>query len=110
MQNDPPKGASVPAESIWGQNRELARSLLIKSRLYRFFALAFALIGIVVFIILYFRNVEGQLFEALMHPSIVAMILIPFLPSIVLSLMAQRLEKKFMRLAKPEETLEPSKK
>lgn len=110
MQNNPPKGATVSADPVWGQNRELARSLLIKSRLYRFFALAFALIGVVVFLILYFKNVEGHLFEALMHPSIIAMILIPFLPAVVLSLMAQHLEQKFMKLAKPEETPAPSKK
>ncbi len=111
MAKQPLKGADVPTDSVWGQNRELARSLLIKSRLYRFFALAFALMGVVVFLVLYFRNVDGQLFDALRSPSIIAMITIPFLPSVILSLMAQKLEQRFMKLAKPEDTSsEPPKK
>ena len=110
MQNNPPKGADVSADSVWGENRGLARSLLIKSRLYRFFALAFAVMGVVVFVTLYFKNIEGHLLEALRNPSIIAIILIPFLPAIVLSLMAQRAEQKFMKLLKPEETPAPSKK
>lgn len=100
MTQPPRQGALSPADSEWGQNRMLARSLLIKSRLYRFFALAFALMGVVVFITLFFRFVEGQFFTALRDPSIIAMITIPFLPAVVLSLMAQKTEQKFAKLGK----------
>ena len=100
MWNDPLKGAQSNADSEWGQNLMLARSLLIKSRLYRFFALAFALIGVVVFIMLFFRHIDGQIFEALRDPSIIAFITIPFLPAVVLSLMAQKTEQAFAKLGK----------
>lgn len=100
MFDDPLKGAQSSADSEWGQNRLLARSLLIKSRIYRFFALAFALMGLVVFIMLFFRHIEGQLFAALRDPSIIAMITIPFLPAVVFSLMAQKTEQQFARLGK----------
>lgn len=104
MLKNSPKGAQATADSEWGKNRLLARSLLIKSRLYRFFALVFALMGVVVFMFLYFRHVEGQLLEALRDPSIIAIVVIPFLPAVVLSLMAQRLERQFMKLGNPDET------
>ena len=104
MINDPLEGARPTADSEWGGNRLLARSLLIKSRLYRFFALTFALMGVVVFMYLYLVHVEGQLFEALRDPFIIVIIVMPFLPAIVLSLMAQKLERKFKKLGKPEDT------
>lgn len=104
MLNYPVKGARPTADSEWGENRLLARSLLIKSRLYRLFALAFALMGVVIFVYLYFQHVEGQLFQALRDPFTIAIILIPFLPAVVLSLMAQKLEQKFKALGKPAES------
>lgn len=104
MHIDPLEGAKITAESQWGSNRYVARSLLIKSRLYRFFALSFALMGVVIFLFLYFKHVEGQLFEALRDPTIIAIVLFPFLPAIVLSLMAQGLERKFKKLGKGPET------
>lgn len=85
------------------QKRLLARSLLIKARLYRFFALAFAFTGVAVFVTLYMRDVHGQLLEALRDPSIVGLVLLPFLPSVILSYMAQKTERQFAALVtKPE--------
>ena len=98
-----PKKVEINADSEWGENRQLARALLIKSRLYRYFALAFALMGVVIFIFLYFRHIEGNLVQALQSPSIIAIIVVPFLPAFVLSLLAQNLERKFARLGKSAE-------
>lgn len=63
--------------------------------------------GVVIFLFLYFRHVEGQLFEALRDPMIIAIVLFPFLPAIVLSLMAQALERKFKKLGRGPETQTP---
>ena len=98
-----PKKVEINADSEWGENRQLARVLLIKSRLYRYFALAFALLGVVIFIFLYFRHIEGNLLQALQSPSIIPIIVLPFLPAFVLSLLAQRLERQFAKLGKSAE-------
>lgn len=84
------------------QKRLLARGLLIKSRLYRFFALAFALTGVVVFITLYMRDVHGHLLEAMHDLSIIG--LAAALPSGGTSFyLAQKTERQFAALVtKPE--------
>lgn len=74
-----------------------ARELVLKARLLRFFALVFALAGMVVFIVLYFQNVGGTFFSALTNPFIITIILVPFLPAFVLSLLAQRAEREYLR-------------
>lgn len=65
--------------------------------MFRFLALVFAAVGTVIFIILYARNVEGTFFSALTNPFIIAIILIPFLPAAVLSFLAGRAEKEYVR-------------
>ncbi|MCB1557058.1 MAG: hypothetical protein KDJ15_07075 [Alphaproteobacteria bacterium] len=74
-----------------------ARSLLIRARLYRYCAVAFTFTGLAVFIFIYFHNVEGYLLEALTRPTVLAAIFTPFLPAIVLSLMASQMERRFRR-------------
>lgn len=101
-EKSPAEGKSASVHE-WEQKRLLARSLLIKSRLYRFFALAFALTGVVVFITLYMRDVHGHLLEAVRDLSIVGLVLLPFLPAVLLSYLAQRTERQFAALVtKPE--------
>lgn len=73
-----------------------ARELIIKARIYRFLGLVFAILGLVMLIALFMRNVEGSLFSSLTNPYIVVMILFPFLPAIVLSMRARSFEKKYM--------------
>ncbi len=86
---------------------EEARSLLIRSRLYRYVAVTFALIGLAVFIFIYFSSVEGHLLEALRRPFIVGALLFPFLPAVVLSLMASRTEDKFYSFVEKNREEEP---
>ena len=100
MFDDPLKGARPTADSEWGQNRMLARALLIKSRNYRFIALVSALIGVAVLASLFFKHIDGQLLTALRDPSIIAMITVPFLPAIVFSLIAQKTEREFAKLGR----------
>jgi len=51
----------------------------------------------VIFLVLYFQNVGGTFFSALTNPFIVTIILVPFLPAVVLSLLAKRAEKEYLR-------------
>ena len=75
--------------------RREARELLIKARVYRFFALAFAFFGFVIFLFLYFRHIDGRLLDALTNMKTVMIILVPFLPAAVLAWLSSRTEKKF---------------
>lgn len=100
MFDDRLKGAQATADSEWGQNRMLARALLIKSRIYRFLAVASAFVGLMVLVSLFFKHIDGKLLSALTDPSIIAMITVPFLPAIVFSLMAQKMERDFAKLGK----------
>ena len=59
--------------------------------------------GTGVFIVLYLRNVQGTFFSALTNPFIIAMIIIPFLPAIVLSRKASKLEKQYEAAAGKKE-------
>lgn len=98
-----PKKVQTAADSEWGENRPLARALLIKSRFYRIFALAFAVMGLVIFAYLYMTHIEGNFSEVLRNPSIIVILLVPFLPAIVLSLLAQKFERQFAKLGKTAE-------
>ena len=69
---------------------------MLKARLLRFFAFVFACGGIVVFIALYFQNIQGSFLSALTNPFVVTIILVPFLPAAVLSFMASRLERQYL--------------
>ena len=68
---------------------------LVKAKLYRFVSLLFVTIGVVLFSIMYIQNVEGHLLEALKDPRTIFMFLVPFLPAAILSMLADRAEKKY---------------
>lgn len=73
------------------------RQMLLKAKLFRLFALIFAVTGLVIFMVLYFQNVSGAFFSALTNPFVVTIVIIPFLPAAVLSWKASRLERKYER-------------
>lgn len=104
MWKDPIKEAKASSAAAWGENRLLARSLLMKSKLYRMFALFFAVMGVVIFVSLFVSHVDGNFIKALSDPTTIAVVLVPFLPAVVLSLLAQRTEKKFAALKPHDKT------
>lgn len=93
--------------------RREARELLIKTRIYRFFALTFAAFGMVIFLLVYFRNLDGRILAALTEVKTVVLILVPFLPAAVLAALAAKTEAKFYDLLHspgPDAPKEPPKK
>lgn len=74
-----------------------SRELVQKARLLRFFALIFAVVGLAIFIVLYLRNVQGSFFSALTNPFVITMVIVPFLPAVVLSWKAGKLEKEYLK-------------
>lgn len=73
------------------------RQYLIKAKVYRVASLLFLTIGVFVFGILFVQNVSGRISEAMREPATVLIFIIPFLPAAVLTLMADRFEKKYLK-------------
>lgn len=69
---------------------------MLKARLLRLFAFVFAFVGVILFVVLYFQNIEGSFWSALTNPFVVTILVVPFLPAAVLSFMASRLERQYL--------------
>lgn len=67
----------------------------MKAKVYRFTSLLFVTIGIILFCVMYVKNVDGRLVEALRNPGTIFIFLVPFVPAAVLSFLADRAEKKY---------------
>jgi xanthine/uracil/vitamin C permease (AzgA family) len=76
---------------------EDARQILMKAKLFRLFALLFAFVGVLLFIALYLRHVDGSFLSSLRNPFIVLIFLLPFLPALALSLLAGKIESDYKR-------------
>lgn len=79
-------------------DKDKIRALLVKARMYRLASLVFAVMGLVVFAVLYFQNMQGGLLMALRDPMFIVVVAFPFLPAAVLSWMAASAEKKLGNL------------
>ena len=86
------------------QTRLQAREHLLRSRIYRFVALVCLLVGLGIFLALYFRYVEGDIVAALKKPATILILLIPFLPAAIIAHLAARSEKKCIRLIEQLQT------
>ena len=75
-----------------------AREYLLRARIYRFCAAAFAVVGGIVFMVLYFRNMGGGGWRDMLKLSTALMILVPFLPAFILSLLSTKAENKFLEI------------
>lgn len=76
------------------------KNFLVKAKLYRFASYLFLAIGIVAFGMLYVKNLDGRLMEALREPSTILIFVMPFLPAIILSLLGIKADKKYRELSK----------
>ena len=68
----------------------------MRSRIYRMIAIVCAVVGFVIFTVLYFQKIEGQFEQALAEPRTLLIFVFPFLPAIVLSWLAERAQKRFL--------------
>lgn len=78
--------------------KDKMRALIVKARMYRLASILFAIMGVVVFGILYFQNMQGSLLLALRDPMFIVVVAFPFLPAAVLSWLAASAEKKLGNL------------
>lgn len=84
-----------PGTSV-GTNK--AQEMILKARLLRLVATVFAIVGLIIFLVLYAQNVEGTFFSAMTNPFIIAIIIVPFLPAAVLSWLARRIERQYVKM------------
>ncbi len=69
-----------------------AKKLLMKTKLYKLFALAFLIVGFLVFVVLYDQSAQGNFLVLLKDPLLIFVLIMPFIPAAVLSIMAGKLE------------------
>ncbi len=78
--------------------RKQARELLLKGKVYRFIATVFAIGGVVLFLILHYQFFHGDLMASLKDPVTIPLVLLPFIPSVVLSFRARKAERDLQKL------------
>lgn len=74
------------------------KEYLVKAKVYNFASLVFVLIGVLVFCVMYIKNVDGRLLESLKDPFTISIFLVPFIPAALLSLLADRADRKYRAL------------
>ncbi|MGE4313208.1 MAG: hypothetical protein AB7E85_02920 [Pseudobdellovibrionaceae bacterium] len=56
----------------------------------------FAVFGVILFGVIYTTSISGESLDVFRSPRIIGAILIPFLPAAIMSILAQRAEKKWL--------------
>lgn len=77
---------------------------MIKAKLYRFVSMLFAVLGVVIFGVMYIKNIEGRFMEAIKDPMIILILVAPFLPAAFMAFLAGGAEKKFKKMKQSQET------
>ncbi len=90
--------------------RQQAKAMLMQSKLYRMLATIFAVVGFVIFIVLYFEKIDGKLLEAFRQPLLIVAMIIPFLPAIVLSKKADKARQKAFKMVEKTGAVPPPEK
>lgn len=76
----------------------VARKLLIKSKVYRVFALAFAVLGLIVFSVLFYNQSGGDFTKAMGDPLMIVILIFSFFPAATFSWLSSRLESKLAKM------------
>lgn len=71
-----------------------AQNLLIQARIYRYLGILFALAGLGLFTFLHATLLEGKIENLLTNPMVIVFSSVPFLPALVLSILAAKYEKQ----------------
>ena len=94
------------------QTRLEGRKLLIRAKTYRLVAIVFALVGIGLLAYVYNTYTGENFLAAIIDPFFVGLILVPFIPVFILSLLAKRCENKLVKIIEKEKakgiTLDPA--
>ena len=75
----------------------------MKAKIYRAIALMFFVLGMVVFSLLYQKEFAQDFSKALRNPLMIVLLIFPFMPAIVFTLITRRLEIKLKKVFTEEE-------
>ena len=70
----------------------------MKAKLYKATGLLFAIIGFFLFSYMYAQHSSGSFWQDFQNPFVIVIILFPFIPAIILSWMARRVEIKLNKV------------
>jgi len=76
---------------------EQQRKLYIKVMFYKFTAMAMAIVGLVIFLVLYYQLTNGNVMEVVRNPTYLIILLFPFIPAVILSWIMTRVQNKLER-------------
>lgn len=81
---------------------EQARAAYVQMKTCTILATMFACFGVFVFGIIYSKYIARDVLGALRDFSTIGLVIMPFLPSIVLTYCARKFEKRYLAFMKPE--------
>lgn len=74
------------------------KKLVYTAMLYRIIGILFAVGGLVVFSVLYFKDYKGDLGAAMTDPFLIVLVLGPFIPAAVFSALSSHFDRKARKL------------
>ncbi len=81
---------------------EQAREAYVQMKTCTVLAALFACFGVFIFAMIYHKYIARDVYGALKDLSPIGIVIMPFIPSIILTLSARRFEKRYLALMKPE--------
>jgi hypothetical protein len=84
-------------------DREKAKEYYEKSNSYRIIAVAFAILGVFLFVSMLSKAESGGLLKTFSNPSTLIILIFPFLPAVFLSLQSAKFSKKYLNEIKKTE-------
>jgi hypothetical protein len=79
-------------------NKLEAKEYLMKAKIYRLFAIVSALVGLGLFLFLFFHMTHGNVMEIANNPMAVVILVFPFIPAFIFSRTSRNAEKKLKSL------------
>ena len=99
----PDSASPSPSPPVLSPERlEQARVAYVQMKTCTILAFLFAAFGVVVFAIIYSKHIAPDVVDALRDFSTIGVVIMPFLPSLVLTWCAKRFEKRYLAFMKPE--------
>jgi len=90
------------------EKRALARTYLVRGMIYRWLSVIFMVMGFAVCLALFLTRFQGHFLFIVTDPVVGIFLAVPFLPSLVLGILANRNRRKFASLAPQLSEKQPS--
>lgn len=99
---------TIPA-ALTKEQQDSAKRYILKNHIYKMMAYVFVFMGLLVFIILYTKFVQGDVTRFLREPFLLLMIFSPFIPTLIMLHLSQRARLKASQIIKQAQADAPPK-